>query len=457
MIRWLLILLLLIFTKFSLHTQAPYGSFYDIKVLPNLDTVFLDRSYGDWWFGVFANGAYNINFGQLQIPERPYLPLSDTLNRLLRHRVKDGFNTKFGIITEYVPKGSHWGAVLKMTFLEKRNVESLFSFSDKHQYFGIFDFRTIVFSPSVRYNFAIEGLHCFAGIDIEYLFDNRSKLREIEYNVERIVTDWVLPSELKKLRFGLHIGAGWDILVLDIAKTVRVRAKPFINLQYGTVFFDGYSSRLNTFFVQGGFAVVLGPDDITREYRKYDSTYVKPPGAIAQAPPTLLRPGVIFEGFEREIHFAALELALVERPEFVVEVGLTAEEKLEGEVSVQEPTPKIKFEPNQKVVLQGFPRPDVTSLTSSMRNTLDALAEFLLSNPEYTVIIEGHSDNQGTLVQNTERGRLRAEAAANYLIMRKVSPNRIRTGSRSSFFPIADNASEEGRRRNRRVEILLKR
>ncbi|MFN3269528.1 MAG: OmpA family protein, partial [Candidatus Kapaibacteriota bacterium] len=318
------------------------------------------------------------------------------------------------------------------------------------------DFRSIVLSPSVRYNFSIEGLHAFAGFDLEYFFSDKSRLQEVEVDSvkTRLVTDWVLTASPRQFRLNFHAGAGWDLLFLSINQSFRVRAKPFISMHFGTNVFSGYGSSLNTLHLRGGFSLLFGQDDIKSELRKYDSTYVKPPEAIAQTPPTVRR-GVMFAGFERQPLFASLELSMVPISEIHTEAGLTQEEQIESEITVATPQEKTTINPNQKIVLQGYNRSELVSLTPSMRKTLDAIAEFLLTNPEYIVVIEGHSDNQGTLDQNTERGRLRAQAAANYLISRRVSPSRIRTASRSSFYPIADNTTEEGRRKNRRVEIVL--
>ncbi|MEJ5286010.1 MAG: hypothetical protein CH6_4147 [Candidatus Kapaibacterium sp.] len=452
-----LVLFLLIFIWSTLYVrgQAPEGSFIDYRVLPNFDTLVLNRSYGDWWFGLFGNTSFNLNIGKLWIPERPYLPLSDTLNRLLQHNSRNGVNVLFGLTGEYVPKGSHWGGMVRLTLLEKRFVESLAELSKEHSYSLILDFRSIVLSPSVRYNFSIEGLHAFAGFDLEYFFSNKSRLQEVEYkDGSRLVTDWVLSASPRQFRLNFHAGAGWDLLFLSINQSFRVRAKPFISMHFGTIVFSGYGSSLNTLHLRGGFSLLFGPDDVKSELRKYDSTYVKPPEAIVQTPPTVRR-GVMFAGFERQPLFASLELSMVPISEIHSEAGLTQEEQIESEISVATPQEKTTINPNQKIVLQGYNRSEVVSLTPSMRKTLDAIAEFLLTNPEYIVVIEGHSDNQGTLDQNTERGRLRAQAAANYLISRRVSPSRIRTASRSSFYPIADNTTEEGRRKNRRVEIVL--
>lgn len=448
----LLFILLIVFRTYS---QAPSGSFVDYKVLPNLDTLVLNRSYGDWWFGAFGNLTYNINIGKLLIPERPYLPLSDTLNRLLLHESKDGVHPIFGLTVEYVPKGSHWGGMLKLALLDNRFVKSLVELSKEHEYSLLLDFKSIVLSPSVRYNFTIEGLHLFGGLDFEYFFGDKSRLQEIEYkDGSRLVTDWVLTAHPKRLRLNMHLGAGWDLLFLDISKSIRVRVKPFLSFHYGTVVFSGYSSNLNTFHLKGGFSLLFGPDEIKSEYRKYDSTFVKPPEAIVQTPPTTKR-GIMFSGFERTPLFASLELSMVPISEVYAEASLTKEEEISAGIKVVETQEKTTINPNQKIILQGYNRSEIVSLTPAMRNTLDALAEFLLINPDYIVVVEGHSDNQGTLEQNTERGRLRAQAVANYLISRKVSPSRIRSASRSSFYPIADNTTEEGRRKNRRVEIFL--
>ncbi|MGB9913162.1 MAG: hypothetical protein ACPLRO_07305, partial [Candidatus Kapaibacteriota bacterium] len=104
--RFLLVIFAFVLNIIGLAAQAPVGELKDYKVLPNLDTLVLNRSYGDWWFGVFSNLSYNISVGKLWIPERPFLPLSDTLNRLLQHNSKNGANLILGLTGEFVPKGS---------------------------------------------------------------------------------------------------------------------------------------------------------------------------------------------------------------------------------------------------------------------------------------------------------------------------------------------------------------
>lgn len=438
-----------------MHSQMPYGEFIDYKLLPYLDTLILHRSYGDWWFGAFITSGWNLNFGKLQIPERPFLPLNDTINRLLAFNSKNGINFAGGILIEYSPKGSFWGGMCRITLLEGRTSRSDAILSEFNQYSAIMDFRTIVISPSIRYNFEIEGLHAFAGFDIEYLFDDKSKLEQTEVkDGARIITDWVLPAGIRNFRFGLNLGAGWEFFFLDIGKEFRTRWKPFITFNFGTTYFSGYNSSLNSISIRLGASVTFGKDEIKRELHKYDSLYVKPPEAIASVPQTLRR-GVYYSGVDTRRIYASLDIAFKEVERIFAELLLSEEEQIQTQIQLPERKPAVVIDQNQKIVLQGFNRSEITTLTPSMRQTLDALAEFLVSNPNYIVVIEGHSDNQGAPIQNLERSQLRSRNAFDYLVARGINPDRIRWAGRSSFVPIADNSTENGRRLNRRIEIIL--
>lgn len=454
--RKLLLLKIVFLTAFGVaNSQHPFGNFTDYKLLTNMDTLVLHRSYGDWWYGIFSTAAWNINFGKLQIPERPFLPLNDTINRLLTFNSKNGINFAGGLIVQFLPKGSHWGGICRLTLLEGRASQSKAKVSDVNEYSALMDFRTIILSPSVRYSFEIEGLHTFAGFDFEYLFNDKSKLQQSEIkDGARIVTDWVLPAGVKSFRFGIHLGAGWEFFFLDFAKSIRARWSPFITLNYGTTFFSGYSSTLNTFFVRGGVVVSFGPDEIQRELRKYDSTYVKPPEAIASVPTTLRR-GVYYPGVDRRRIYASVDIASIDMNRIFAELKISEEEQIRGEIQIPEKKSAIVIDPNQKIVIQGFNRAEILNLSPSMKKTLDELAQFLIANPQYIVVIEGHSDNQGTPAQNLERSQMRARNAVDYLVSRGINPSRIRWAGRSSFIPIADNSTETGRRLNRRIEIFL--
>ncbi len=77
-------------------------------------------------------------------------------------------------------------------------------------------------------------------------------------------------------------------------------------------------------------------------------------------------------------------------------------------------------------------------------------------NTKATFLVVGHTDDVGTDEVNMELGRARAQSIANVLIQRGIAANRIRVESRGKREPVADNSTEDGRHRNRRVVITVK-
>ena len=71
--------------------------------------------------------------------------------------------------------------------------------------------------------------------------------------------------------------------------------------------------------------------------------------------------------------------------------------------------------------------------------------------------VVGHTDTSGGDAVNDPLSLDRAQSVRDYLVGRGVSATQIRTVGRGAREPIADNATEAGRARNRRVEIFLAR
>ena len=86
---------------------------------------------------------------------------------------------------------------------------------------------------------------------------------------------------------------------------------------------------------------------------------------------------------------------------------------------------------------------------------IDKLADFLSRNPNYKVLIEGHTDSTGSDLLNLSLSQRRADAVGSALIKRGVSASRITAKGYGEERPIADNKTEAGRRQNRRVEIIV--
>ncbi len=95
-------------------------------------------------------------------------------------------------------------------------------------------------------------------------------------------------------------------------------------------------------------------------------------------------------------------------------------------------------------------------LMSSAQKKLDQVANALLEVGARNLIVEGHTDSQGTVAYNQALSQRRAEAVRDYLISRKYPSNSIVAKGMGEASPIADNASAEGRANNRRVEIIIK-
>jgi outer membrane protein OmpA-like peptidoglycan-associated protein len=87
--------------------------------------------------------------------------------------------------------------------------------------------------------------------------------------------------------------------------------------------------------------------------------------------------------------------------------------------------------------------------------TIDRLSKFLDQNADTRLIIEGHTDSQGSDAYNEELSRRRAQAVADDLVSRGVASSRLEVLGRGEGYPVADNSTSAGRQQNRRVEIVF--
>lgn len=71
------------------------------------------------------------------------------------------------------------------------------------------------------------------------------------------------------------------------------------------------------------------------------------------------------------------------------------------------------------------------------------------------IMISGHTDSRGKDEQNRKISKERASIVKQLLIQQGISPARLETWGLGSISPIADNTSEEGRLKNRRVEFVV--
>jgi OmpA-OmpF porin, OOP family len=84
------------------------------------------------------------------------------------------------------------------------------------------------------------------------------------------------------------------------------------------------------------------------------------------------------------------------------------------------------------------------------------VADFMTKYPKTTAIIEGHTDNVGSDESNLRLSTRRAESVRNYLIQKfGIAPERLTAKGYGSSRPVADNATAEGRQKNRRINAIF--
>jgi outer membrane protein OmpA-like peptidoglycan-associated protein len=103
-------------------------------------------------------------------------------------------------------------------------------------------------------------------------------------------------------------------------------------------------------------------------------------------------------------------------------------------------------------ILFDFDRAD---LRPAARANLDRLAQNLQQYGRTDVLILGHTDSVGSATYNQGLSERRAQSAANYLMTRGISGQRISTRGMGEHDPIASNETAEGRQLNRRVEVVI--
>jgi outer membrane protein OmpA-like peptidoglycan-associated protein len=104
----------------------------------------------------------------------------------------------------------------------------------------------------------------------------------------------------------------------------------------------------------------------------------------------------------------------------------------------------VTFHTNQASINMGF------------YPTLDSVAIVVKKYNNTSITISGYTDNVGSSAYNQRLSEARAASVGDYLVSRGISPNRIFTQGFGKRYPVASNASPDGRAMNRRVVISLR-
>jgi outer membrane protein OmpA-like peptidoglycan-associated protein len=99
---------------------------------------------------------------------------------------------------------------------------------------------------------------------------------------------------------------------------------------------------------------------------------------------------------------------------------------------------------------------DSATLSAQSMSSLDEFAQVMREFPKTAILIQGYTDSSGSEQYNMQLSERRAKAVYNHLALREVEEGRMAAIGYGEGYPVADNASPEGRAQNRRVAILVK-
>lgn len=94
---------------------------------------------------------------------------------------------------------------------------------------------------------------------------------------------------------------------------------------------------------------------------------------------------------------------------------------------------------------------DKDTIRPEFESVLNAHADYLRSNPNTTVILQGHGDERGTREYNLGLGERRAQSVESYLTVQGVSPSQLEIVSYGEERPAVQGHSEDAYAQNRRV------
>lgn len=118
------------------------------------------------------------------------------------------------------------------------------------------------------------------------------------------------------------------------------------------------------------------------------------------------------------------------------------------------------IEENVKINLEVLFATGKADINENFTDDIKKLGVFMQTYPKTTTVIEGHTDNVGSAAMNKGLSQRRAEVVLNYLVKNYgIDPGRLQAVGYGFDRPVADNATAEGRRLNRRtvaaIEVIV--
>ncbi|MEZ4724470.1 MAG: OmpA family protein [Candidatus Kapaibacterium sp.] len=448
-----LIILIVVFSLVPLYSEEDRGTMVDYNPLPNNDTLVVTRWYGDWWFGTGISTQYNQYFGDFYAPGAPSNLAHVKFNPEFLFAGGSGFGYSLGAIFEYNPISSPYGGFLQLNYLKRgfNSETEILAKVDDRKYVLESTIEYLEIRPAFRYDFGFLNMYGFAGpgVDINigqksnhyFTFENTGTINQLnKYEFNDV-----------KTRFYLHFGIGLDLFLTDLNGT-RFRFSPFVAADFGTDMLGtqtgGLSqSAINLASARLGVSLKLGPDHKLYDTLKFDPNYKGPDYQVA-----VMESDVDLRGNLKDSLLAPTDIAYFELPE-PIEIVREEPEVFRENTNENDFKP-IKLETNRMRFFE-FPTSASTSITPELKNYLDNVARYLNENPGSEIRVVGHSDNMGTAEENQRRSVIRKDRVVRYLLAKGINRYRILDRGEGDRKPIADSRTEEGRKKNRRVEITI--
>jgi len=95
-----------------------------------------------------------------------------------------------------------------------------------------------------------------------------------------------------------------------------------------------------------------------------------------------------------------------------------------------------------------------SAILPESEDSLKQILALLTQNAALKIRVEGHTDNQGTPAANQTLSEKRAQAVMGWLIANGVDAVRLTAKGLGQTDPVADNSTDDGRAKNRRVELV---
>jgi OOP family OmpA-OmpF porin len=99
---------------------------------------------------------------------------------------------------------------------------------------------------------------------------------------------------------------------------------------------------------------------------------------------------------------------------------------------------------------------DRATLRRNVEFNLVKIATILNQFPEMKILVEGHTDSIGTDEYNLDLSKRRAETVYHFLVSQDVEESRMSWEGYGESRPVADNDTDDGRQRNRRVDLIIR-